>query len=304
MSGLVLVTGAAGGTQGATGRRVAEALLAGGTPVRAFVRTRDTRAARLQEMGAELAVGDLREIADVEAALAGVDRVFFTYPVLDGLLDATAVCAAAARAAGVMRLVEVSQLRPGTDAASPRTRQHWVSEQIFDAAAVGAVHLRATVFFENIGVLATVGSASGELAVPLGPRTNAIPLVAAADVAGVATVLLADPARPAQPAYHLVGAVPTIAELVAEFGASQGIALRYVDVDPQVWRDRMLAAGWTPHTVEHLARLWPVIAAAAQSNPDVLRVTGAIEEVTGHPPETLREFVRNRARPPEAAHGG
>ncbi|MEN3308991.1 MAG: hypothetical protein V7603_5193, partial [Micromonosporaceae bacterium] len=78
----------------------------------------------------------------------------------------------------------------------------------------------------------------------------------------------------------------------------------YVDVDPQVWRDRMLAAGWTPHTVEHLARLWPVIAAAAQSNPDVLRVTGAIEEVTGHPPETLREFVRNRARPPEAAHAG
>jgi uncharacterized protein YbjT (DUF2867 family) len=171
---VVLVTGAAGGVQGATGRRVAEALLAGGTPVRAFVRTRDERAARLQEMGAELAVGDLREIADVEAAMAGVDRVFFTYPVVDGLLDATAVCAAAARAAGVMRLVEVSQLRPATNAASPRTRQHWVSEQIFDAAGVGAVHLRATVFFENIGVLATLDTETGEVAVPLGPETNAI----------------------------------------------------------------------------------------------------------------------------------
>jgi uncharacterized protein YbjT (DUF2867 family) len=304
MSGLVLVTGAAGGVQGATGRRVAEALLATGTPVRAFVRTRDGRAGRLQEMGAELAVGDLREIADVQPALAGVDRVFFTYPVIDGLLDATAVCAAAARAAGVTRLVEVSQLRPGTDAVSPRTRQHWVSEQIFDAAGVGAVHLRATVFFENIGVLATVGSATGELAVPLGPETNAIPLVAAADVARVATALLADPARPARPAYHLVGAIPTIAELVAEFGATQGTSLRYVDVDPQAWRDQMLAADWPPHAVEHLARLWPALAAAARSHPDVLQVTGAIEEVTGNPPETLREFLRNRARPTKAMQAG
>lgn len=75
--------------------------------------------------------------------------MFFTFPVSDGLLAATAVMAAAAKEAGTRRLVEVSQLWPDPNAVSPRTRQHWVSEKVFDAAGVGAVHLRASGFYEN-----------------------------------------------------------------------------------------------------------------------------------------------------------
>jgi len=293
MTELVLVTGAAGGLQGSTGRQVAELLLARGVAVRAFVRSHDDRAERLRELGAQVAVGDLREIADVTPAMAGVDRVFFTYPVLDGLLDATAVVAAAARAAGIRRLVEVSQLRPRVDALSPRTRQHWVAEQAFDAAGVGATHLRATVFFENIAALAAAGS-EGELAVPLGPESNTIALVAAADVAKVGAALLEHPERPAAPAYHLIGEVPTLRDLVAEFGAARGIPLRYNDIDPQVWRDRMLATGSSQHTVDHLSRLWPALAKAASANPTAFRVTSDIEDVTGQPPETLQGFLRRQ----------
>lgn len=50
----VLVTGAAGGTQGATGRVLAERLLKRGVAVRAFVRTDDERAASLRAAGAEV----------------------------------------------------------------------------------------------------------------------------------------------------------------------------------------------------------------------------------------------------------
>ena len=39
----ILVTGAAGGTQGSTGRIIAKLLLEQGIPVRAFVRKLDTR---------------------------------------------------------------------------------------------------------------------------------------------------------------------------------------------------------------------------------------------------------------------
>jgi hypothetical protein len=113
-------------------------------------------------------------------------------------------------------------------------------------------------------------------------------------VARVAAVLLADPLRPAEPAYHLVGAVPTLGEVVAEFGAAQGAALRYVDVDPGVWRDRMLARGSAPHTVDHLSRLWQALGSAARANPESLRGTSDIEQVTGDPPKTLREFLRDR----------
>lgn len=287
----VLVTGAAGGGQGATGRHVTELLLDRGVPVRAFVHTLDDRATRLRDLGAEVVAGDLRDIAQVEPAMAGVDRVFFTYPVTDGLLDATGAVAAAARAAKVKRLVEVSQLRPRPTAHSPRTRQHWVSEQIFDWADVGAVHLRATVFYENIRALAAIGTATGELAVPLGDEHNTIPLVSAADVAKVAAALLTDLERPAEPFYHLVGAVPTIADIVADFGAALGIPLRYTNVDAGAWREQALASFGDPHPVEHLSRLWQVLANRTHRD-DLSHVTDAVEQVTGAPPESLPEFLR------------
>jgi len=290
MSGLVLVTRAAGGGQGATGRQVAELLLGQGIPVRAFVRTLDERAERLRELGAEVVAGDLRDIGDVGPAIAGADRVFFTYPVADGLLDATAAVATAAQRAGIRRLVEVSQLRPRPTAVSPRTRQHWLSEQIFDWAGVGAIHLRATVFYENIRVLVSL-AAAGRLEVPLGDPGNAIPLVSARDVARLAAALLARPDRPAEPAYHLVGAVPTIAELVADFGAALGTPLEYVPVDEPRWREWARGQGWPEHAIEHLSRLWRVFAGTADRDPDLWRVTDAMERVTGTGPESVRDFL-------------
>ena len=291
MSKLVLVAGAAGGGQGATGRQVAESLLAKGVPVRAFVRTLDDRAERVRALGAEVVAGDLRDIADVRSAMDGVDRVFFTYPVADGLLDATAAVATAAKQARVRRLVEVSQLRPRPNSHSPRTRQHWLSEQIFDWAGVGAIHLRATVFYENIRVLVALADA-GRLEVPLGEAGNAIPLVSARDVARMAVALLAEPERAAEPAYHLVGAVPTIRELVADFGAVLGTSLEYVNIDERQWREWARARGWDEHAIEHLSRLWQVLANTGNRDEELWRVTDVVERVTGSRPESVREFLR------------
>ena len=58
---LVLVTGAAGGQQGKTGRHVTELLLARGVPVRAFVHKIDERSNRLRALGAEVVEGDFVE---------------------------------------------------------------------------------------------------------------------------------------------------------------------------------------------------------------------------------------------------
>ncbi|MCX5402296.1 NmrA family NAD(P)-binding protein [Streptomyces sp. NBC_00102] len=69
----VLVTGATGRQGGATTR----ALLAQGTPVRALVRDPNTpRARAVEELGADLLVGDLTEPATLEAAVDGVRAVF------------------------------------------------------------------------------------------------------------------------------------------------------------------------------------------------------------------------------------
>src|SRR3979411_1991732 len=93
----VLVTSAAGGRQGKTGRHVAEMLLQRKIPVRAFVHKIDERSERLHALGAEIFEGDFLDVRSVVKAMKGVSSVYFAYPVQDGLGDASAAMAFAAR---------------------------------------------------------------------------------------------------------------------------------------------------------------------------------------------------------------
>ena len=66
MSQTTLITGAAGGQQGSTGRLIAMRLLKQGLPVRAFVHKRDARCDELLKHGAEVVEGDLLNPASVQ----------------------------------------------------------------------------------------------------------------------------------------------------------------------------------------------------------------------------------------------
>src|SRR5499427_5593710 len=107
----VLVTSAAGGSQGKTGRHVSEMLLKRAIPVRAFVHRIDERSEHLRALGAEIFEGDFLNIRSVQRAAEGTSAIYFAYPVQDGLMDATAIMARAAREAGVSRLVDLVMLQ-------------------------------------------------------------------------------------------------------------------------------------------------------------------------------------------------
>jgi uncharacterized protein YbjT (DUF2867 family) len=286
----ILVTGAAGGSQGSTGRIVTRLLRERGLPVRAFVHTQDERCAGLRELGADVVAGDLTEITSVLPAVSGVRQVFFTYPVTGGLLDAAAAMAAAARRSGVRQVVEVSQLAAGPDAPTPHMRQHWLAEEVFDRAGVGAIHLRAAVFFENLAVLVTAGR--GELALPLGPADTVIPLVAATDVARVAAGFLSSSAEvpgATDPVCRLTGDIAAIGEIATAFGAG-GTPVRYVNVDPGEWEKRALDIYHDPHTVEHLSKLWEIFRLVGSGH-ELYQVTDAIDRIGGCPPQKLSQFT-------------
>src|SRR6516225_12335743 len=109
MSHPILITGAAGGQQGSTGRVVADLLLRQGIPVRAFVHKLDARSDELRQLGADIVEGDLLYPASVQTAMKNLKRAYFTYPVADGLLEAVTIFAAAARDAGLKLVVNNSQ---------------------------------------------------------------------------------------------------------------------------------------------------------------------------------------------------
>src|ERR1700757_3281511 len=192
----ILVTGAAGGIQGSTGFHVTRRLREEGHPVRAFVHRLDERSDRVRALGAEVVEGDLLDFRSVAAAVNGIRRAYFAYPVQEGLLDAAATFAAAARSAGVEQVVNLSQwLQPGGEQPTPHQARHWLAQRVFDLADVGAVHLDATVFYETLRTWALLSLArDGVIALPWGPEATAIPMVGAEDVARVAAAVLTAPA--------------------------------------------------------------------------------------------------------------
>jgi uncharacterized protein YbjT (DUF2867 family) len=294
----ILVTSAAGGRQGKTGRHVSEMLLARGIPVRAFVHQIDNRSERLRALGAEIVQGDFLDIRSVQRAVQGTSAVYFAYPVQDGLLDATAAMALAAREAGISRLVNLVMLQSSPDAPTPRMRQNYLSEQVFEWAGIGVVHIRATVFYENLGAMVRQSlPAQGAIRLPWGSENTVLPLVAGEDVARVATGLLVGPELAAGAAVRLIGTTISLKEIIATFARELGRDVRYEEISDEEWRRDALARGYNAHAVEHLSSLWRAIRGAAIDPKDPrYAVTGAIEEIGGLKPKTFAAFVREGQR--------
>ena len=72
----ILVTGAAGQI-GGVGFRTVEFLCAEKIPVRAMVRRLDDRSDALVKLGAEVVMGDLTDLEDVNRVIEGCRRLYF-----------------------------------------------------------------------------------------------------------------------------------------------------------------------------------------------------------------------------------
>src|SRR5216683_3273030 len=88
-----LITGATGATGGDAARQLLEKQHA----VRALAHRADDRSEPLQRLGAEVVFGDFLDFDSVRAALNGVQRAYFCYPISPGLVQATAQFAQAAK---------------------------------------------------------------------------------------------------------------------------------------------------------------------------------------------------------------
>jgi uncharacterized protein YbjT (DUF2867 family) len=229
-----------------------------------------------------------------------VKRAYFTYPVADGLLEAATIFAEAARGARLELVVNNSQFQGTPDdpafrdpryAPSFRNLQHRLVDRIFDWAQVGAVHLQAPPYYENVRALVSQSVAQQSTAyLPWGEDTTVIPLVGAEDVSRVAATLLASPSAPSQNVYPLVGETPTVREMIDKLSRAIGRPVRYVAITDEQWANAVKER-INPHALDHLTHLWQYFRKAD----DRFQTTDAIRVVTGQDPQTLEEFFRSNA---------
>jgi uncharacterized protein YbjT (DUF2867 family) len=300
MSHPILITGAAGGQQGSTGRVIARLLLEQGIPVRALVHRLDARSDELSRQGAEIFEGDLLCAASVQQAMEKVKRAWFTYPVTDGLLEAATIFAATARDAGLERVINNSQFQATPDdpafrdlryAPSFRNLQHRLADRIFDWARVGAVHIQAPPYYENVRALISRSVAEQDAAfLPWGDGSAVLPLAGGEDVARVAAALLTRPSLPAETVYPLVTETLTVREIVETLGRAIGRPVRYVAITDEQWTEAVKER-LNPHALDHLSHLWQHF----RKGEGHYRTTDTVRAVTGRDPQTLEEFFRANA---------
>jgi NAD(P)H dehydrogenase (quinone) len=305
----VLVTGA-GGDVGAVSPLIVEMMISKGYPVRAFVRRDDERADSLRRIGAEVFVGDLLDVADVSAALAGCRRVYFSMSLSPYYSDAVMLMAAAARARGDIEVfVNMSEYEQavmtfdlmaaplaqrrqalGTNVTqwSPQQRAHWVAEQVLDWSGLPSVNVRAIVFVEN-PLLSRFPMQSivddGELRLPFG--TKRIAPIAGYDVAAVCANILAEPSDHVGHSYALTGAhAIDMYQLAEDYATVLGRPVAYASQDADDWIETHIRSTLyevNPHAAEHLITLVHMVADGFYEN-----ATGELETLLGRPARTVR----------------
>jgi uncharacterized protein YbjT (DUF2867 family) len=304
----VLVTGATGDT----GRAAVNELLAKGYAVRALAHGKDERSQKLKGRGVEVVYGDLLDFDQVRAAVSGVRRAYFVYPIRPGIVQATAYFAQAASEAGLDGIVNMSQVTARPDAKSHASTDHWVAERVFDWSGLNVAHIRPTYFAEWLLYVAPMIKA-GKLYVPFGTGKHAP--IAAEDQGRVIAGILQDPASHKGATYPLYGPTEyTYAETAQLLGRILDKAVEYKQVPFDTFLG-LLTSG-RPHpvdgassrnlygdlsgklpnaqgdsfTVQHLKEV-----AVDHQNGFFAGTNDLVEKLGGTPPVSLEDFItKNR----------
>ena len=285
----ILVTGATG----ATGKQTVRLLRERGHAVRALVRREDDRSEALRQQGAEIMLGDLRDLESVTVALQDIRSAYFVFPIEPGILQATAYFAQAANEAGVDAIVNMSQPTARREAKSHAAQDHWIAERVFDWSPVPVIHLRPTLFAEWILYWgAAFVKAAGILPLPFGKGSHAP--IAAEDQARVIANILVAPEEHKGKIYPLFGPKEmTFPQMAEEISQVIGKPVRYQLTDVPTLdkltkeNGRELGAFFWQHISEIVVDYENGIMAGSNN---------LVETLGGRPPMSLSDFiVKHRA---------
>lgn len=275
---LILVTGATG----KVGRQLVPKLLAAGAGVRALTRHPETAA--LPD-GVEVVAGDLSDTGAMSEWLDGVDGVFLLWPLTtaDAAPDVVDLLAK-----HVDRVVYLSSDMPdGKHPAGSITGSHASIERIIERSRLRWTFLRPTGFASN-----TLGWArqirAGEV-VRWPYAASARSLIHERDIAAVGALALTRDGHAGR-RYVLSGPrTVTQAEQVRDIGDAIGRPLRFEEISREEARERLLADGWPPSFAEGALDTWARMVAEPE------RVTGTVEQLTGTPARTFRQWAEDHA---------
>jgi NAD(P)H dehydrogenase (quinone) len=274
------------GATGRVGSVVVRELLAHHCPVLAIVRD-PARALHLfgQPAGLEIRQAELDRLADVRSALRGADTLFIAMGSsgLEGNLQ-RAVIQAAASTASIEQVVRIAVLNTSPTSLGINQRSHWNIDFAAHVLGIPYATIRPAIFSASLLAAAsevrasrtwTGLAASGQMA-----------LIDYRDAAEAAVRVITDPAT--WGTHHdLTG--PRLfswPEAMRVLSGEVGEKVTFVTTTEHDYLSRLTGQGIPPDTAELLiSREWAILAGENE------RITTGVQDLTGHPPRTLEDFL-------------
>jgi len=279
---MILVTGGTGGI----GTELLRLLSQAGVATRALARN-PQKAQKLPSI--TWVAGDLERPETLPGVFEGATTLFLNTSYYENMVTLQHNAIAAARAAGVRHVVKVSAFAASDHSRAPIGRWHYQVEKELQESGMGWTILRPHHFMQNLLAQAeyvikdgAVYSASGD---------GKIPYIDARDIAAVAFVTLTQPGHLGKK-YVLTGGEAISYRQAAEIiGATIDKPLRFVDESPDEARARRVREGLPPAVIESAL----AISAYQRAGGKTVTITNTIADLTGRPPRTVGEFVREHA---------
>jgi uncharacterized protein YbjT (DUF2867 family) len=293
----VLITGATG-LHGGTGPHIVRRLLNTGMRARVLVRRLDERAEYLQQLGAELVVGDLLDRRSLVRATEGVDLAYFTWPVADGIVPAAANFASALRDSGAPepRVVVMSMAPANPMSPSPLGRAQWLAEEVLTWAGFNLSILRvAAIFHENVALL-HAESVRSERTLRNNFGSTPIPWISGRDAADLGFAALVHPRRfgDGHVFYPPGSELLTHAQVAEVISRTVGHHIKFDSISAEEWSK--LISIQAEHDVRinaHMAKHIAAVAGAIVADgPSVAANPVELERLIGRLPITFETFVQ------------
>ncbi|SNT60205.1 Uncharacterized conserved protein YbjT, contains NAD(P)-binding and DUF2867 domains [Actinomadura meyerae] len=271
---MILVTGSTGNI----GSELVDILAAGGEPVRALVR----KPPASPRDGVEYVTGDLDDPASLRPALTGATGLFL----LPGYRDMPGVLAEARRA-GVSRVVQLSGGSAGSgDLSNAVSRYMILTERAVRDSGLPWTILRPSAFMSNALRWLPQLRAGDTLRLPFAHVRAAA--VDPRDIAAVAAKALLEDGREGQ-IYYPTGPEPLLpSEQVAILGEVLGRDLRF-EAQPD---DEARAEMREQMPIEYVDAFFDFY---VDGSLDESVVRSTVQDVTGVPPRTFRQWARAHA---------
>ncbi len=285
MTNTILLTGATGNI----GSGLVPSLIAKGATIRALVRE-PSKASVLTEAGVEVLRGDLDKPETLDAAFDGVDRVFLLTPPNPNQVTQAHNGIAAAKRAGVARIVRLSARAVPMVADSPArvTRQHVATDAEIVTSGLAYTILRPHFFMQNLLIAAQSVAADGALYLPA--KDGKVGMIDVRDIVEVSAKVLTEDGHEGQ-AYDLTGPESiSFHAVAAALSKALGKEVRYVDVPPEAAREAMIGIGVSEWVSDALNEYFEAFGEglADFTTPDV-------EALTGHTARSIEQFARDFA---------